>query len=176
MQTAAAFTVRPTIRQEHSAFKLRRLIFDGSSVQFIRVKRTRPFGLVVRPVTDPVFIYSWQNMRRDNSMSVEDLKEYARRCASDPDLRAKAKEIGATDLDGQIAHAASMGLTWTKEDMAAFQEELQADGELGEDDLEKVAGGVVTTTAAAAAAVVGAAAAVVGTAAAVTSASTGSGW
>ncbi len=108
-------------------------------------------------------------------MSVEDLKEYARRCASDSDLRAKAKEIGATNLDAQIQHAASMGLNWTKEDMVAFQEELQADGELGEDDLEKVAGGVVTTTAAAAA-VVGAAAAVVGTAAAATSASTGSGW
>ncbi|NVO58336.1 Nif11-like leader peptide family natural product precursor [Rhodobacteraceae bacterium B1Z28] len=109
-------------------------------------------------------------------MSVEDLKEYARRCAADPDLRAKAKEIGATDLDGQIAHAASMGLTWNKEDMVAFQEELQADGELGEDDLEKVAGGVVTTTAAAAAAVVSAAAAVVGTATAVTTTTSGSGW
>lgn len=109
-------------------------------------------------------------------MSVEDLKEYARRCASDPDLRAKAKEIGATNLDAQIEHSASMGLNWTKEDMAVFQEELQADGELGEDDLEKVAGGVVTTTAAAAAAVVAAATAVVGTAAAVTTTTTGSGW
>ncbi|WP_298934713.1 Nif11-like leader peptide family RiPP precursor [uncultured Ruegeria sp.] len=110
-------------------------------------------------------------------MSVENLKEYARRCAADPELRAKAKEIGATDLDGQIEHAASMGLNWTKDDMSAFQEELQADGELGEDDLEKVAGGVVTTTAAAAAVAVSAAsAAVVGSAAAVTSTTSGSGW
>ncbi|NVO58337.1 Nif11-like leader peptide family natural product precursor [Rhodobacteraceae bacterium B1Z28] len=110
-------------------------------------------------------------------MSVENLKEYARRCAADPELRAKAKEIGATDLDGQIAHAASMGLNWTREDMGAFQEELQADGELSEDDLEKVAGGVVTTTAAAAAVAVATASAAVATAAtAVTSTTSGSGW
>jgi len=108
-------------------------------------------------------------------MSVENLKEYARRCATDPELRAKAKEIGATDLDGQIAHAASMGLNWSKEDMVAFQEEMQGDGELSEEDLDKVAGGVVTTTVGAAVAVVGVVAVASSTATA-TATTSGSGW
>ncbi len=110
-------------------------------------------------------------------MSVENLKEYARRCAADPELRARAKEIGATDLDGQIAHAASLGLNWTKDDMVAFQEEIQGDGELGEEDLEKVAGGVVTTTTGVAAvSLASAAVASAGTAATATSTTTGGGW
>ena len=106
-------------------------------------------------------------------MSVENIKEYARRCAADPDLRAKAKAIGMTNLDGQIVNAKSLGLDWTKEDFAGFTKEMQAEGELSEEDLENVAGGIVTTTAAA---VVGAAAAVVGTAAAVTSTTSAGGW
>ena len=114
-------------------------------------------------------------------MSVENLKEYARRCATDPELRSKAKEIGVTNLDGQISFATSLGLDWNKDDMMAFQTEIQADGELSEDDLESVAGGVLSATGVAAvvgavAGSVAAAAAVVGTAAAVTSTTTGSGW
>ena len=106
-------------------------------------------------------------------MSVENIKEYARRCAADPDLRAKAKAIGMTNLDGQIVNAKSLGLDWTKEDFAGFTKEMQAEGELSEEDLENVAGGIVTSTAAA---VVGAAAAVVGAATAVTTTTAAGGW
>lgn len=110
-------------------------------------------------------------------MSVENLKEYARRCAADPDLRAKAKAIGMTNLDGQIVNAQSLGLDWTKDDFAGFTKEMQAEGELSEEDLENVAGGFVTTTAAmVGAAVASAAAAVVGSAAAVTATTAGGGW
>lgn len=110
-------------------------------------------------------------------MSIENLKEYARRCAADPDLREKAKSIGATDLDGQIAHAQSLGLPWTKGDMVEFQKEMQAEGELSEEDLEQVAGGLVSTTAAlVGSAVVGAAAGSVAAGAAVTSTTSGGGW
>ena len=106
-------------------------------------------------------------------MSVENIKEYARRCAADPDLRAKAKAIGMTNLDGQIVNAKSLGLDWTKEDFAGFTKEMQAEGELSEEDLENVAGGIVTSTAAA---VVAAAAAVVTAATAVTTTTAAGGW
>jgi predicted ribosomally synthesized peptide with nif11-like leader len=110
-------------------------------------------------------------------MSIENLKEYARRCAADPDLRDKAKSIGATNVPGQIEHAESMGLHWTASDLVEFQKEMQAEGELSEEDLEQVAGGLVTTTAAlVGSAVVGAAAGAVAAGAAVTSTTSGGGW
>lgn len=102
-------------------------------------------------------------------MSIENLKEYARRCAADPDLRDKAKAIGVENVGEQIEHSKSMGLDWQMEDLVEFSKELQADGELSEEDLENVAGGVVTAT-------VGVAAGVVGAGAAVASTTTGSGW
>ncbi len=84
-------------------------------------------------------------------MSVENLKEYARRCAAEPELRAKAKEIGMSDMDEHMRHAESLGLGWTLDDMVAFRKEMiddQGDLEdLSEEDLEQVAGGVVTATA-----------------------------
>ena len=122
-------------------------------------------------------------------MSVENLKEYARRCATEPELRATAKTIGITDTDEHMRHAGSLGLDWTMDDMVAFRKEaLEADGEdsLGElshDEMERIAGGAVTSTGAAIAAVaaivtgavVGGAAAGGGAAAVVTS-TAGSGW
>ena len=110
-------------------------------------------------------------------MSVENIKEYARRCAADPDLRAKAKAIGMTNLDGQIVNAKSLGLDWTKEDFAGFTKEMQAEGELSEEDLENVAGGFVSTTAAlVVSAVVSSAAAVVGVGVGVTTTVSAGGW
>ncbi len=121
-------------------------------------------------------------------MSVEDLKEYARRCATEPELRAAARELGASDIEGHVRHAAGLGLDWTMDDMAAFRKEvLDAEGDfdsLSEEELEQVAGGAVSTTVAivagilatvAGGAVVGAAAggAVVGGTVAATG---GSGW
>jgi len=85
-------------------------------------------------------------------MSMEDLKEYARRCASEPELRARAKAIGFADPDGHIEHGKSLGLEFGMEDAIAFRNEsVEADGEiveLGEDDLEQIAGGALTATAA----------------------------
>jgi len=83
-------------------------------------------------------------------MSLENLKEYARRCAEEPELRARAREIGTTDMDGHMRHADGLGLAWTMDDMMALRDEMtDSDGnlsELSEEDLEQVAGGVVTAT------------------------------
>jgi predicted ribosomally synthesized peptide with nif11-like leader len=106
-------------------------------------------------------------------MSIENLKEYARRCAADPALREKAKALGASNVDGQIGHATVLGLPWTRADLDAFRKEMEADGELTEEDLEQVAGGLVTTTAAA---VATASVAVATAVTAVTSTTSGSGW
>ena len=82
-------------------------------------------------------------------MSVENLKEYARRCAMEPELRASAKKIGLRNMEQHQEKAASLGLDWTMDDMAALRKELGADNELEameEEDLQQVAGGVVTVT------------------------------
>ena len=90
-------------------------------------------------------------------MSVENLKEYARRCATDPELRAAARDIGMADMDEHMRHAESMGLAWGRGDLVAFQKEIiDPDGgivDLSEEELEQVAAGLVTTTAMAAVAV-----------------------
>ena len=89
-------------------------------------------------------------------MSVENLKEYARRCATDPELRARAKALGVEDAEGHMREAAALGLDWTMDDMVAFRKEVLDDeslGELDEEDLEQVAGGVVTASLAVAGAV-----------------------
>ncbi len=96
-------------------------------------------------------------------MSVENLKEYVRRCAAEPELRAKAKEIGMSDIDEHMQHAESLGLDWTKGDLADFRKEaIDSEGELedlSQEDLEQVAAGVITATAALGVAVVAATAA-----------------
>lgn len=91
-------------------------------------------------------------------MSVENLKEYARRCANDPELRAKANAFGLTNLHEHMREAEAMGLEWTLDDMRAFSREVaDAQGDiqdLDEEDLEQISGGVVTATAAVAIVVV----------------------
>ena len=111
-------------------------------------------------------------------MSLANLKEYAMRCANEPELREKAKSIGMMDVDEHMRHAESLGLDWTMTDMAAFRREV-VDAEddlsdLSEDELEMIAGGVCTTTAIVVAGVVGgvAAGAAVGAAGAGAAAST----
>jgi predicted ribosomally synthesized peptide with nif11-like leader len=81
-------------------------------------------------------------------MSVENLKKYGKQCAEDEKVRKRAKEIGTQDIDGQIAHAKSLGLDISREDFVALAREAGIDGkdELNEEDLKKVAGGVFTTT------------------------------
>ena len=56
-------------------------------------------------------------------MSVENLKKYAKLCEEDEKVRAKAKEIGLQDLDEQIAHAKTLGLEFSKEDVEALAKE-----------------------------------------------------
>ena len=104
-------------------------------------------------------------------MSLENLKEYARRCATEPELRAKAKAIGIEDMEQHMRHAEILGLDWTMDDMATFRKEVLDDPDnlqnLTEEELEQVAGGICTTTAVVLAglAVGGTAAALVGGAA-----------
>ena len=81
-------------------------------------------------------------------MSLENLKEYARRCVEEPELRAKAREFGIRDLNAHQELAASLGLDWTMHDMDAFQKEVIAETtgteELDEEDLQNISGGIVT--------------------------------
>ena len=84
-------------------------------------------------------------------MSVENLKEYARRCATEPELLARAREFGMTDLDEHMRQSESLGLDWNRDDMVAFRKEMiDAEGDLNdlsEEELAEIAGGGVTTTA-----------------------------
>ena len=52
-------------------------------------------------------------------MSVEDLKKYGQLCVEQEDIRTKAKAIGLENVDGHIAYAKELGLTFTQEDMVA---------------------------------------------------------
>ena len=83
-------------------------------------------------------------------MSVENLKEYARRCAAEPELRTKAKAIGIEDMEQHMRHAESLGLDWTMDDMATFRKEVIDDADnlrdLSEEELEQVAGGLFSAT------------------------------
>ena len=85
-------------------------------------------------------------------MSVENLKEYARRCATEPELRVKAKEFGFTNMDEHMRQARNLDLEWTPSDFAAFRKEvIDAEGDLedlGEEELEQIAGGVISAIAA----------------------------
>ena len=84
-------------------------------------------------------------------MSLENLKEYARRCATDPELLAAAKTIGMTDIEEHMRHAGSLGLDWTRDDLVAFRKEVTNDDtdelvDLTEEELERIAGGGIAVT------------------------------
>ena len=82
-------------------------------------------------------------------MSVVDFKKYGQMIAEDEKVRAKAKEIGISDPDGQIAYAKTLGLEFTVKDMEDLVKETGVSkDELTEEDLEMVAGGVFSTIAA----------------------------
>ncbi len=93
-------------------------------------------------------------------MSLDDFKKYGKMISDDENVRAKAKEIGINDIDGQISYAKTLGLEFGREDMEAMAKEVgYSQDELSEEDLEKIAGGAATVTALAViGAVVGAAA------------------
>ena len=75
-------------------------------------------------------------------MSVVDLKNYAKACAEDEALREKAKQIGIENVQQHIEHAKQLGYYWDENDLQEFSKQMQAEGELSEEDLENVAGGV----------------------------------
>ena len=94
-------------------------------------------------------------------MSVQDLKKFGQLCAEDPVVRQKAKELGMTNLEGQVAYAKTLGLEFNADDIKALAKEAGVAGnELSEEQLEQVAGGCLSTIAA----VVGVVGAVVGVA------------
>jgi len=74
-------------------------------------------------------------------MSIVNLMEYARRCATDPVLWEEAKAIAISNIDEQIAHATALGLPWARADLDVFLQKLEAEGDLSDEDLEQVAGG-----------------------------------
>lgn len=83
-------------------------------------------------------------------MSVENLKEYARRCATEPELRETAKAIGMADMEEHMRNASSLGLEWDRNDFDSFRHEVVAAGDdltdLSEEELEQVAGGLFSVT------------------------------
>ena len=83
-------------------------------------------------------------------MSVANFMDYVTRIDGDPELKARAAEIGRENLPGQIELARSMGLDFSEEDVRAVAEREGKSGELSEDDLETVAGGLAVATAIAA--------------------------
>ena len=123
-------------------------------------------------------------------MSRENLREYAVRCATEPELRAVARDLGTSNIEGHMQHAASLDLAWTMDDMVAFRKEMldpeggESPEELSEEEMEQIAGGAVTASvvaAVAAVAAVGAAGAAatgaaVGVVAGATAGAGSSGW
>ena len=89
-------------------------------------------------------------------MSLDNLKEYARRCATQPEMLEAAREIGMHDIEKHMSHAESLGLEWNKGDWLAFRDEVidirdnakhESDLEdLSEEELELVAGGLFSVT------------------------------
>ena len=86
-------------------------------------------------------------------MSLEHLKEYARRCATEDAVGKRAKAIELTDLDEHIRHARSLGLEWTLHDLVKFRNQVfGADAELeqvSDEELKMIAGGVPSSSSAA---------------------------
>jgi len=78
-------------------------------------------------------------------MSVQDLKEYGKRAAQDPAVRARAKSIGLQDVKGQAAYAKTLGFNFDEADMAALAKEVAPTGELSDKQLQQVSGGVIVT-------------------------------
>ena len=84
-------------------------------------------------------------------MSVSNLREYARRCATESDVRERARTLGLDNVEAHMDLAKSMDLEWSMSDMVDFQKEMvDAEGDLqdlSEEELQEVAGGICTTTA-----------------------------
>ena len=83
-------------------------------------------------------------------MSLENLKEYARRCATEPEMGRAAREIGMENIEEHIVVSERLGLEWDRADLLALSRELVDSDDLEDvspEELEQIAGGVCTTTA-----------------------------
>jgi predicted ribosomally synthesized peptide with nif11-like leader len=83
----------------------------------------------------------------ETTVSVKDLKEYGKRAAQDPAVRAKAKSIGLQNVTAQAAYAKTLGYHFDQADMNALATDVQLKGQLSDRELSQVAGGVVAVTA-----------------------------
>ena len=80
-------------------------------------------------------------------MSVEDAKQYGQMIMEKEEVRKRAKEIGIADVEGQIAHARTLELDFTAEDLQALAKEAGfSEDELSDEQLESIAGGLWTLT------------------------------
>ena len=83
-------------------------------------------------------------------MSLENLKEYVRQCASDPEMRQTAREIGVENIDEHMSISRNLGLEWDRGDLVALRTEMVGADELedlDQEELEAIAGGICTITA-----------------------------
>jgi len=81
-------------------------------------------------------------------MSVDALKEFGKKCIEDEEMKKKVKEMSMKNITAIISFAKENGYDISKEDFKKLGDEVQGSGELSEDQLEQVAGGIVTSTAA----------------------------
>jgi len=78
-------------------------------------------------------------------MSVENFKKFGQLCSEDEKIRDKVKEIGVENIDGWIAYSKNeLGLEFTKEDIQTLSDEMGAENELSDDQLEQVSGGRIS--------------------------------
>jgi predicted ribosomally synthesized peptide with nif11-like leader len=80
-------------------------------------------------------------------MTQQDVSRFFQALETDPALQAEAGAIDATDpasaAEGLAALGADHGYSFSVADLAAFLREQPASGELGEEELERVAGGLL---------------------------------
>lgn len=74
-------------------------------------------------------------------MSVENFKNFITKIKTDKVLQENLKETG-TDVDKIIALGKETGFEFTAEDMDKAVEELKMDGEISDEQLDNVSGGI----------------------------------
>src|SRR5258707_14685317 len=79
-------------------------------------------------------------------MSQENALTFIRKVYQDPGLQAKVRPLAKNDTDGLLKIAADAGFDFTIDDFLAAQVSAnEPSAELGDDDLEQIAGGKGST-------------------------------
>src|SRR5258708_13319160 len=79
-------------------------------------------------------------------MSQENALTFVRKVYQDPGLQAKVRPLAKNDTDGLLKIAADAGFDFTIDDFLAAQVSAnEPSAELGDDDLEQIAGGKGST-------------------------------